>query len=111
VREKEVKCFKCNQYGHVTVNYITKGGSVKDVKKYNIAQANAGPTKRYLKTIEINDYEAAAIMDTGSTFSMMREDYYNKIGAPSLINQPINFECWRKSERNVRKNAGKGANK
>jgi len=58
-----------------------------------------------LKTIEINNYKAEALMDTGSTFCMMREDYYKKIGAPSLINQTIQFTGVGKG---VQETLGKG---
>jgi len=69
VRQKGVKCFKCNQYGHVAAKCTAKRGDIRDVKKYSVAQADTGLIKYYMKTIEINNHKATALMDTGSTFN------------------------------------------
>jgi len=95
VREKGVKYFKCNQYGHVAAKCTAKEGDVRDVKKYSVAQADRSLIKHYLKTIEINNHKTVALMDTGSIFNRMRKDYYNKITS-SLTNKTIHLRVLAK---------------
>jgi len=90
-RERAIKCFKCNQYGHVAAKCTAKATDARNVKKYNVAQTDTGLIKLHLKTTEINNHKAKAFNSSDSTLCMMSEDCHNKIGAPPLINQTMQF--------------------
>lgn len=43
------------------------------------------------KIVEINNNEVTALFDTASVISLMRVEFYVRIGAPGLIKQSIKF--------------------
>jgi len=51
----------------VAAKRIAEAVGARDIKKHSVAQADTSLIKHHLKTIEINNYKAEALIDTGST--------------------------------------------
>ncbi|GFQ89943.1 hypothetical protein TNCT_28151 [Trichonephila clavata] len=50
------------------------------------------------KTVKINDYDFDALIDTGSTITLVRESVYHTLGGPTLSLTKIKLTSFGKSE-------------
>jgi len=76
-REKGVKCFHCDERGHIAARCMKGKNAVRD----SCAVSERGDEK-YYKDVCINDKCIVAVIDTGSDMCMMRIDCYVRLGAP-----------------------------
>lgn len=83
-REKGVKCFACQGYGHISVYCPTKLTPTRS--SYNVDQ----PMK-YEKETTIFGHEVTAVIDTGSDICLMRASLHAELGAPRLQRTSLRF--------------------
>lgn len=88
------KCFKCNQFGHVAINYSEGQSNNKSVVVTSTADVNSIVTStgnRVYKIVKINGVSISALLDTGCEVNLIREDVYKQIGLPALKIMRISF--------------------
>lgn len=51
----------------------------------------AKPARKYVKNVTVNNQNLVALIDTGSDLSLIREDQYERVGSPNLIQREIVF--------------------
>lgn len=79
------KCFNCNKFGHEAKNCEGKRKSkIESDAKQTVNLVNVS-TMSVLKNIEINKVNFRALMDTGSTVSLLREDAFKRLKDYKLI--------------------------
>lgn len=78
MKDKGVKCFKCNEYGHIAK--LCKGVSTPKGTACIIAKSSY---QKQVKQVEIANQCFVSIIDTGSDLSLMNRDSYEKIGRPT----------------------------
>lgn len=71
-----MKCFKCNDYGHIAQN-CKKESSCND-SKTNVALVESSVKQEALVEIKIKNEKIQTMVDTGSPISFMREDVFSK---------------------------------
>lgn len=92
---KGSKCFKCSEYGHIATK-CPRTSKAKDTDK--MCNTTQGGSKKCYKDVKINGCEQSILFDTGSDISLIRADFYVKIGAPALKNRQIKFKGVGSSE-------------
>lgn len=90
-KEKGVKCFHCSKYGYVVAkcSKIAVNSRIVDKNKdCNVTRTNV---RKSHKTVVITEKEQLVLIDTSSDLSLMRADFYVKIGAPALVSKQTRF--------------------
>ncbi|GFU59490.1 uncharacterized protein TNCV_1515571 [Trichonephila clavipes] len=96
-KNKGLQCFNCNQFGHKSSQCVFKKSDVKhEVVSEVVNEINSSSEMR--KTVKINDYDFDALIDTGSTITLIRESIYQILGRPTLNPTKINLTSFYKSE-------------
>ncbi|GFY61205.1 hypothetical protein TNIN_388091 [Trichonephila inaurata madagascariensis] len=100
-KNKGLKCFNCNQYGHKSSQCIFKKPEVKnevvnDVVSEVVNEINS--STEMCKTVKINGYDFDALIDTGSTITLIRESVYQILGRSTLNHTKIRLISSGKSE-------------
>ncbi|GFU39373.1 hypothetical protein TNCV_1716461 [Trichonephila clavipes] len=93
-KNKGLKCFNCNQFGHKSSQCVFKKPDVKhelvnEVVSEVVNEINSSSEMR--KTVKINDYDFDALIDTGSTITLIRESVHQILGRPTLNPTKINL--------------------
>ncbi|XP_043496484.1 uncharacterized protein LOC122520490 [Polistes fuscatus] len=78
-KEKGLKCFKCNNFGHIA-SHCNKSQQPSE----NKASINCVQSTTDRVAIRINGLLAYALLDTGSEVSIINSELYNKLGRPRL---------------------------
>ncbi|XP_033314659.1 uncharacterized protein LOC117213423 [Bombus bifarius] len=81
---KGMKCFKCNEFGHVAANC-----TARQVKTYVISRPER---KKYLKDVSIYGCKFVSLVDTGSDLTFIRSDESARLGSPPLGNYKLRFD-------------------
>ncbi|GFX63709.1 retrovirus-related Pol polyprotein from transposon 17.6 [Trichonephila clavipes] len=92
-KNKGLKCFNCNQFGHKSSQCVFKK---PDFKSEVVNEINSSSEMR--KTVKINGYDFDALIDTGSTITLIRESVHQILGRPTLNPTKINLTSFGKSE-------------
>ncbi|GFV57696.1 uncharacterized protein TNCV_721391 [Trichonephila clavipes] len=100
-KNKGLKCFNCNQFGHKSSQCVFKKPDVKhelvnEVVSEVVNEINSSSEMR--KTVKINGYDFDALIDTGSTITLIRESVHQILGRPTLNPTKINLTSFGKSE-------------
>ncbi|GFW66101.1 hypothetical protein TNCV_1710001 [Trichonephila clavipes] len=93
-KNKGLKCFNCNQFGHKSSQCVFKKPDVKnevvnEVFSEVVNEINSSSEMR--KTVKINGYDFDALIDTGSTITLIRESVHQILGRPTLNPTKINL--------------------
>ncbi|GFW89034.1 hypothetical protein TNCV_2684681 [Trichonephila clavipes] len=96
-----LKCFNYNQFGHKRSQCVLKKPDVKNENVNEVAsevvnEINSSTEMR--KTVKINGYDFDALIDTGSTITLIRESVYQIVGIPTLNPKKIKLTSFGKSE-------------
>ncbi|KAI4482003.1 hypothetical protein M0804_009022 [Polistes exclamans] len=78
-KEKGLKCFKSNNFGHIA-SHCNKSQQPSE----NKASINCDHSTTDKVAIRINDLLAYALLDTGSEVNIINSELYNKLGRPRL---------------------------
>ncbi|GFU82962.1 uncharacterized protein TNCV_2090551 [Trichonephila clavipes] len=100
-KNKGLKCFNCNQFGHKSSQCVFKKPDVKneivnEIVSEVVNEINSSSEMR--KTVKINGYDFDALIDTGSTITLIRESVHQILGRPTLNPTKINLTSFGKSE-------------
>ncbi|GFV36638.1 uncharacterized protein TNCV_1033141 [Trichonephila clavipes] len=100
-KNKGLKCFNCNQFGHKSSQCVFKKPDVKneivnEIVSEVVNEINSSSEMR--KTVKINGYDFDALIDTGSTITLIRESVYQILGRPTLNATKIKLTSFSKSE-------------
>ncbi|GFU38868.1 uncharacterized protein TNCV_3539921 [Trichonephila clavipes] len=100
-KNKGLKCFNCNQFGHKSSQCVFKKPDVKneivnEIVSEVVNEINSSSEMR--KTVKINGYDFDALIDTGSTITLIRESVYQILGRPTLNATKIKLTSFGKSE-------------
>ncbi|GFX50897.1 uncharacterized protein TNCV_2732481 [Trichonephila clavipes] len=100
-KNKGLKCFNCNQFGHKSSQCVFKKPDVKneivnEIVSEVVNEINSSSEMR--KTVKINGYYCDALIDTGSTITLIRESVYQILGRPTLNATKIKLTSLGKSE-------------
>ncbi|GFV68650.1 retrovirus-related Pol polyprotein from transposon gypsy [Trichonephila clavipes] len=100
-KNKGLKCFNCNQFGHKSSQCVFKKPDVKneivnEIVSEVVNEINSSSEMR--KTVKINGYDFDALIDTGSTITLIRESAHQILGRPTLNPTKINLASFGKSE-------------
>ncbi|GFU77717.1 uncharacterized protein TNCV_1550001 [Trichonephila clavipes] len=100
-KNKGLKCFNCNQFGHKSSQCVFKKPDFKneivnEVLSEVVNEINSSSEMR--KTVKINGYDFDALIDTGSTITLIRESVHQILGRPTLNPTKINLTSFGKSE-------------
>ncbi|GFV41384.1 uncharacterized protein TNCV_1302441 [Trichonephila clavipes] len=100
-KNKGLKCFNCNQFGHKSSQCVFKKPEVKneivnEVVSEVVNEINSSSEMR--KTVKINGYYCDALIDTGSTITLIHESVYQILGRPTLNATKIKLTSLGKSE-------------
>ncbi|GFT70836.1 uncharacterized protein TNCV_4163241 [Trichonephila clavipes] len=100
-KNKGLKCFNCNQFGHKSSQCEFKKTDFKnevvnEVFSEVVNEINSSSEMR--KTVKINGYDFDALIDTGSTITLIRESVHQILGRPTLNPTKINLTSFGKSE-------------
>ncbi|GFS94763.1 uncharacterized protein TNCV_4456491 [Trichonephila clavipes] len=100
-KNKGLKCFNCNQFGHKSSQCVFKKPDFKnevvnEVLSEVVNEINSSSEMR--KTVKINGYDFDALIDTGSTITLIRESVHQILGRPTLNPTKINLASFGKSE-------------
>ncbi|GFV01482.1 uncharacterized protein TNCV_2960761 [Trichonephila clavipes] len=100
-KNKGLKCFNCNQFGHKSSQCVFKKPDVKnevvnEVVSEVVNEINSSSEMR--KTVTINGYDFDALIDTGSTITLIRESVYQILRRPTLNATKIKLTSFGKSE-------------
>ncbi|GFW70896.1 uncharacterized protein TNCV_2864911 [Trichonephila clavipes] len=100
-KNKGLKCFNCNQFGHKSSQCVFKKPDVKhelvnEVVSEVVNEINSSSEMR--KTVKINGYDFDALIDTGSTITLIRERVHQILGRPTLNPTKINLTSFGKSK-------------
>ncbi|GFX49997.1 uncharacterized protein TNCV_3883251 [Trichonephila clavipes] len=108
-KNKGLKCFNCNQFGHKSSQCVFKKPDFKnevvnevfsevvnEVFSEVVNEINSSSEMR--KTVKINGYDFDALIDTGSTITLIRESVHQILGRPTLNPTKINLTSFGKSE-------------
>ncbi|KAJ8911976.1 hypothetical protein NQ315_003254 [Exocentrus adspersus] len=90
VKDKGVKCFKCNEHGHIAAKCVSGSSRVNQPRESN--SVSQPSRKKYLKEVSINNVQLTALVDTGSDLTLIRADEYVKLGSPRLIKSNVKFD-------------------
>ncbi|GFS48711.1 retrovirus-related Pol polyprotein from transposon 17.6 [Trichonephila clavipes] len=98
-KNKGLKCFNCNQFGHKSSQCVFKKPEVKneivnEVVSEVVNEINSSSEMR--KTVKINGYDFDALIDTGSTITLIRESVYQILGRPTLNATKIKLTSFNK---------------
>ncbi|GFW60431.1 hypothetical protein TNCV_942981 [Trichonephila clavipes] len=101
IKIKALKCFNCNQFGHKSSQCVFKKPDVKneivnEIVSEVVNEINSSSEMR--KTVKINGYDFDALIDTGSTITLIRESVYQILGRPTLNATKIKLTSFGKSE-------------
>ncbi|GFU09954.1 retrovirus-related Pol polyprotein from transposon gypsy [Trichonephila clavipes] len=100
-KNKGLKCFNCNQFGHKSSQCVFKKPDVKneivnEIVSEVVNEINSSSEMR--KTVKIKGYDFDALIDTGSTITLIRESVHQILGRPTLNPTKINLASFGKSE-------------
>ncbi|GFX23214.1 transposon Tf2-9 polyprotein [Trichonephila clavipes] len=100
-KNKGLKCFNCNQFGHKSSQCVFKKPDFKkevvnEVLSEVVNEINS--SSEMSKTVKINGYDFDALIDTGSTITLIRESVHQILGRPTLNPTKINLTSFGKSE-------------
>ncbi|GFU54607.1 uncharacterized protein TNCV_2160801 [Trichonephila clavipes] len=100
-KNKGLKCFNCNQFGHKSSQCVFKKPDVKhelvnEVVSEVVNEINS--SSEMCKTVKINGYDFDALIDTGSTITLIRESVHQILGRLMLNPTKINLTSFGKSE-------------
>ncbi|GFX43650.1 hypothetical protein TNCV_510991 [Trichonephila clavipes] len=100
-KNKGLKCFNCNQFGHKSSQCEFKKTDVKneivnEVVSEVVNEINSSSEMR--KTVKINEYDFDALIDTGSTVTLVRYSVYANLGMPTLNPTKIKLTAFGKGE-------------
>jgi Retroviral aspartyl protease/Zinc knuckle len=94
------KCYKCNKFGHISPNCPQLNEGSRGNRSTNFQQqqriAMVSNEQQFLqndmlKKVAINGYELIALIDTGSDLSLIREDVWQQIGNPTIVQDNSRF--------------------
>ncbi|GFX67095.1 transposon Tf2-9 polyprotein [Trichonephila clavipes] len=100
-KNKGLKCFNCNQFGHKSSQCVFRKSEVKhkvvnEVVSEVVNEINSSSEMR--KTVKINGYDFDALIDTGSTITLIRESVYQILGRPTINPTKIKITSFGNSE-------------
>ncbi|GFU60838.1 uncharacterized protein TNCV_3371741 [Trichonephila clavipes] len=100
-KNKGLKCFNCNQFGHKSSQCVFKKPDFKneivnEIVSEVVNETNSSSEMR--KTVKIKGYDFDALIDTGSTITLIRESVHQILGRPTLNPTKINLASFGKSE-------------
>ncbi|GFT41065.1 retrovirus-related Pol polyprotein from transposon 17.6 [Trichonephila clavipes] len=100
-KNKGLKCFNCNQFGHKSSQCVFKKPDVKneivnEIVSEVVNEINSSSEMR--TTVKIKGYDFDALIDTGSTITLIRESVHQILGRPTLNPTKINLAFFGKSE-------------
>lgn len=78
-KDKGPKCFRCDQFGHISTKCENPAKTVKRPERVNRVTVDEDTV-----VVQMNEAELLAILDTGSSKTILRDDGYRKIGSPAL---------------------------
>ncbi|GFT86090.1 hypothetical protein TNCV_3257051 [Trichonephila clavipes] len=99
-KNKGLKCFNCNQFGHKSSQCVFKKPDVKnEVNEVVIEVVNEINSSTEMRnTVKINGYGFDALIDTGSTITLIRESVYQIVGRPTINPTKIKLTSFGNSE-------------
>ncbi|GFR12132.1 hypothetical protein TNCT_466081 [Trichonephila clavata] len=95
-KNKDLKCFRCNQFGHKSSQYVfnkpdAKNEVVNEVVHEVVIEINS--STEMSKTVKIN-----ALINKGTTITLVRESVYHTLGRPTLSPTRIRLNSFGKNE-------------
>jgi len=78
-KDKGPKCFKCNEFGHISTK-CTKAEKKESAESVNVIRAEDIQTV----PVMINGSKVSALLDTGSDVNLIRKDVVDAIGVTNL---------------------------
>ncbi|GFT81034.1 uncharacterized protein TNCV_1935711 [Trichonephila clavipes] len=93
--------FNCNQFGHKSSQCVFKKPDFKnevvnEVLSEVVNEINSSSEMR--KTVKINGYDFNALIDTGSTITLIRESVHQILGRPTINPTKIKLTSFGNSE-------------
>lgn len=79
-KDKRPKCFRCDQFRHISSKCENQAKSNKKDEEVNRVAVDDETV-----TVQINETNIPAMLDTGSSKTLLRYDEYKKISSPTLI--------------------------
>ncbi|GFS82126.1 hypothetical protein TNCV_250031 [Trichonephila clavipes] len=100
-KNKGLRCFNCNQFGYKNSQCVlnkpdVKNEVVNEIVHEVVNESNSSSEKR--NTAKINGYVFDALIDTGSTITLIRESVYQIHGRLTLNPTKIKLTSFSKSE-------------
>ncbi|GFV16670.1 uncharacterized protein TNCV_4418571 [Trichonephila clavipes] len=100
-KNKGLNFFNCNQFGYKSSQCVFKKSDVKnevvnEVVSEVVNEINS--STEICKTVEINGYDFDALIDTGSTITLIRESVYQILGRPTINPTKIKLTFFGNSE-------------
>lgn len=77
-KDKGPKCFKCDQFGHISSN------CENEAKSKRVEVVNRVTVGDEIIAVQVNKMSVLAVLDTGSSKTILRNDEYVKMGSPVL---------------------------
>lgn len=79
-KEKGIKCFKCNEYGHrgcdkVCPKYDERNGNNKNKQEKMMCLSK----EKSVKTVQLSGFDFEALIDTGSEINAITKSVFDKL--------------------------------
>ncbi|GFU77719.1 retrovirus-related Pol polyprotein from transposon 17.6 [Trichonephila clavipes] len=84
-----IRCYNCGLFNHTSNECYHKNKVVNEVLSEVVNEINSSSEMR--KTVKINGYDFDALIDTGSTITLIRESVHQILGRPTLNPTKINL--------------------
>lgn len=100
-KEKGIKCFRCNVFGHKASDKVCKESDIErkekeknsDEKKDEKNVACLNLKTKSIKSVKLGEHKFNALIDTGSDISGIRRSLFEKLDIPFKVGYAQNFKA------------------